>query len=768
LKKERKYYILEYTNFNFIHMAKEYDILSASDLEALKSEAPERTKADIKGGEYLNIRDLTLKSLPELDEEKLKNLARIYRGLLSAAIEAAQSGHPGGSSSKVEQILSLMISGVFSFDFLDPKNTGRDRVVWSAGHCTPGFYGILSLAYESLKKNGAEFDVKKLEAVMANDLLRFRHIDGPQGHVESYHPLADLCTGSSGHGLSGAAGLATLHQSCGLDDIRTYVIMGDAETEEGMTYESRNIINTLGLKNLTVMLDRNNFGIDGNTNEVISSPYLNHWLGLGWNVIEANGHNFTELVYAYRKAKQGFDNENPTVVLAHCTKGLCYGVNEGKADSHGKPAAHDEYVGIMKKLGFEIPGVQGNVADDLKVVLEQLTPELAKYLVERLEVNKKNIKPESELIEKMNKALAGRKLVSYKDVKRPAELPKELVFSGDKPVATRKASSAFFKWLMEQTAFFYVGCGDLAKSILTIDAEKVNGIINRENKYGRGFRFGIAEQNMAMLSCAMTQDILPGGYQATTAFSSYGVFTSMMSNSVRMTLIGNHVNPKAKGFFIMLAAHDGLETGEDGPTHHGLYWMALFNAYPGIKVYKPMDANETVEMLFHALEKGEPVAFSVARPDTPIFDRTKGIPPAKEACNGAYVFKDYTNNGKNKIVLAVCGGQTMQNTLEIVPELEQNYDVKLIAVTSPELYEDLRKTDPAKAQSILSDEERSKVVAIHNGWRGFLYPFILGADYEKRGLGVDNYCKSGPPKEVYQIAKLTPQDIKEKVLNAIK
>lgn len=723
---------------------------------------------NFKGGEYLNLKDTALDKLPEIDEAKLKDLARIYRGLMNAAIEAAQSGHPGGSSSKVEQILSLLVSGEFAFDFLDPKNTGRDRVVWSAGHCSPGLLGLLSLVYEAIKKSGQNFDAKSLNAVMAHDLLRFRHIDGPQGHVESYSPFADLSTGASGHGLSGAAGMAALHQSCGLDDIRTYVIMGDAETEEGMTYESRNIINTLGLKNLTVMLDRNNYGIDGNTNEVISSPYLNHWLGLGWNVIEVNGHNFLELAHAFKKAKQGFSNGSPTVILSHCIKGLCYGLNEGSCDSHGKPAGHDEYVGIMKKLGFNIPGTKGNVEDDLKVILEQLTPDLVKYLIDRLAVNKKNIKPEAELTEKMNQAIAARKLIDYRNIKRPAELPKELVFSGDKPVATRKASSAFFKWLMQQTAFFYLGCGDLAKSILTIDAEKVYGIINRENKLGRGFRFGIAEQNMAMMSCAMTQDILPGGFKAMSAFSSYGVFTNMMANAVRMTLIGNHVNPKNKGFFIMLAAHDGLETGEDGPTHHGLYWMALFNAYPGIKVYKPMDANETIEMMFYAMEKGEPIALSVARPDTPIFDRSKGIPPAREACNGAYVFKNYAENGKNKIVLAICGGQTMQNTLEIVPELEQNYDVKLIAVTSPELYEDLRKTDLAKAQSILSDEERPKVVAIHNGWKGFLYPFILGADYEKRGLGVDNYCKSGPPAEVYQVAKLTPQDIKEKILAAVK
>ncbi len=321
---------------------------------------------------------------------------------------------------------------------------------------------------------------------------------------------------------------------------------------------------------------------------------------------------------------------------------------------------------------------------------------------------------------------------------------------------------------MKESAFFYAGTGDLSKSILTDKAEDVYGIINRDNPYGRGIRFGIAEQNMAMLSTAMTQDILPGGYKPASVCSTYGVFTSMMSNAVRVSLIGNHVNPDMKGFFIMMAAHDGLETGEDGPTHQGLYWMSLYNAYPGIKVYKPMDANETIEMLFHALKKGEPIALSVARPDTPVFDRTGEIPDAIEATMGAYVFKPFKEDGKDKLTLVVCGGQVMVNTLEVLPELETDYDIKIVAVTSPELFEEYKADNPTEAEKIFSDEDRSRTVAIHNGWKGFLYPFLLPADYTKKSLGVDDYFRSGPPQEVYEMAELTAEDIKNKVLASLK
>ena len=221
--------------------------------------------------------------------------------------------------------------------------------------------------------------------------------------------------------------------------------------------------------------------------------------------------------------------------------------------------------------------------------------------------------------------------------------------------------------------------------------------MSRENRLGRGIRFGIAEQNMADDVGDHGRDTLPGGFRPMTAFASYGVFSVMMANAVRMSLISNEVNPDSRGFFILLAAHDGPETGEDGPTHHGLFWMSLYSAYPGIKVYKPLDANEAVEMLFHAAGRGEPVAFSVVRPPVPVFRRGNGVPPAIEAVNGAYVFKQYANNGKRKLRLVVCGGQVMANVLAVLPEFENDADIKIVAATSPELFEELRRRDPQKA-----------------------------------------------------------------------
>jgi transketolase len=745
-----------------------HPVLQREARTALRAAEPDRFHYNAQGGAYLNLRGLALEPLPEIDEARIANLCRIVRGLLFATVDGAQSGHPGGSSSKAEQVVTLLASGALAFDAMHPKAAGRDRVVWSAGHCSPLFHSLLALIYQTLRRNGEELpgDLAHM-AVYPEDLARFRKWGGPSGHVESHYALADTSTGSSGHGISAGLGFAALHRSNGLAT-RAFVIAGDAETEEGMTYEARNLASHLGMENLVVTLDYNGFGIDGPIFEVMSAPYVNHWFALGWNVIEADGHNPRELAYAYRLAAEGFGPGRPTVVIAHTRKGTEYGRLEGTGDSHGTPLPHEEYVDAMRKLGFAIPGVKGAVANDIAVVVEALGEDDIVYLTARLRAAAAHVIPEERLLERMQTVLAGRPMRDYTSIERPSELPAELVFKEGETVATRKASEAWFAWAMKDSAFFYVGAGDLMKSILTGRAENVYGILSPDNQLGRGIRFGIAEQNMAMMSCAIAQDTLPGGFRPMTAFASYGVFTCMMANSIRMTLINNAVNPQANAFFIVLAAHDGPETGEDGPTHHGLFWMSLFTAYPGIKVYKPLDANEAVEMLFHAVSRREPVVFSVVRPGVPVLRRGDGVPPARKAVNGAYVFRAFRNNGKPKLVLAISGGQVMANTLEILPDIEATHDVKILAVTSPQLFEELRRNHPARAAAIFPDEERQFVVALHNGWRGFLYPFLLPGDHTQRTFGMDDFSRSGSPKEIYHHAAFDPAGIREKILSAVR
>ena len=129
-------------------------IASGLDLAELAASQPERFQYRAEGGAYLNLRGLALEPLQEIDESRIANLCRIVRGLEFAAVDAAQSGHPGGSSSKTEMVMSLLLSGTLGFDAWNPKHPGRSRVVWSAGHCTPLFHGLVSLVYEALRRKG--------------------------------------------------------------------------------------------------------------------------------------------------------------------------------------------------------------------------------------------------------------------------------------------------------------------------------------------------------------------------------------------------------------------------------------------------------------------------------------------------------------------------------------------------------------------------------------------------------------------------------------
>ena len=128
--------------------------LDLQDREALAAADPERFQYCAEGGAYLNLKGLALDPLPGIDEEKIATLCRVVRGMLFAAVDAAQSGHPGGSTSKAEQVVTLLLSGAFRFDAWNPKHPGRDRLVWSAGHCSPLAHSLVALVYETLRGYG--------------------------------------------------------------------------------------------------------------------------------------------------------------------------------------------------------------------------------------------------------------------------------------------------------------------------------------------------------------------------------------------------------------------------------------------------------------------------------------------------------------------------------------------------------------------------------------------------------------------------------------
>lgn len=131
------------------------------------------------------------------------------------------------------------------------------------------------------------------------------------------------------------------------------------------------------------------------------------------------------------------------MVVCHTIKGLGYGKLEGIGDSHGTPLARDDYVAAMRALGFAIPGVKGEAAADLAVV-DGLSRADSDYLADRLAVAAAKIPAEPALESRMAATLAGRTLKDYRSLRRPAQLPAELVFEEGSLVPTRRATETWF------------------------------------------------------------------------------------------------------------------------------------------------------------------------------------------------------------------------------------------------------------------------------------------------------------------------------------
>lgn len=743
-----------------------YQLLTKENLKDLIKDQPDRFFYQPQAGGYLNLKNLDLAEVENIEFEKLQKYAQIIRAMIFTTVQAAGNGHPGGSSSKVEQWLALTLTGILSFDPLSPKNSARDRVVWSAGHCTPLLYAGQALYYEALRREGRQFSQAVTKNIFPEDLVRFRRIDGPGGHAESTVPYSDFSAGPSGHGFCAAGGMAISHKSCGLPT-NVYVFMGDAESEEGMTYEARNVLSSVGADNLIVSLDFNKYGLDGKINEVISSDYIAHWQGLNWNVIEVDGHNLKELYYAYRLAKEKvFDNNLPTVVIAHTIKGKDYGSLQDSEESHGQILNKEEYIGVLKKLGFEVSGEKGNAFKDLNTILSVLKDEDEKYIVKNLDFGMQNILSENKLLQKMKQDLSDRPFISAIHLKRPEKLPPELDFKVGDNISTRQAFGLWLKWVMKSSAFVYTGAGDLGRSIMTTEAEKFYGLINKENPFGRGIKFGIAENNMAMMMAGLSADILPGGFRPISVFGTFGLFLNMASNSIRLATINNAVHRENVGFFIAVSSHDGPDTAQDGPTHQGMDNLSIFKAMPGIKVYKPNSALELIEMLFSALEIGEPIVLSLARPVFPITENS--LQCLNQTSNGAYIYYQSKTSKKKKIVLVVSGMQILLNCEKIKEQLEKDgYSIKIVAVTSPELFKELSQNNPEKSAGILSAQEREIAITINNGYPEFLSDFIDGFDLNKRVLGTNGYLKSGTAEEIYDYAGLSPEKLYQKIKNIL-
>jgi transketolase len=270
----------------------------------------------------------------DIDEVTLRAIAREVRKDILKMTTAVNSGHPGGSMSAADILVTLYYYKM-RHNPENPKWEKRDRFVLSKGHSSPALYSVLART--------GYFPLEKLK--------EFRVLEGDlQGHPSMLTtPGVEISTGSLGHGISAAVGMA-LALKLDRSDSRVYCMIGDGEAQEGSVWEAAMAASHYNLDNLCVILDNNNLQIDGPVDEVMSIyPTVEKWKAFGWHVIEINGHDFREIKEALDEADTV--KYKPTMVIAKTVKGKGVSFMENRVEWHGKALPPDLLKEALKELG---------------------------------------------------------------------------------------------------------------------------------------------------------------------------------------------------------------------------------------------------------------------------------------------------------------------------------------------------------------------------------------------------------------------------------
>jgi transketolase len=273
------------------------------------------------------------RELPGDAVAKLSEFCRQVRGDVIRMTTLAGSGHPGGSMSSAE-IFALLWSQAF-VDPARPRMEGRDRIVISHGHTSPGVYATLGrLGFFEL----------------ADAVRTFRMAGSPfEGHIERSIPGVELTTGNLGQGVSAACGFALADRLSGYRN-RIWVVTGDGEQQKGQISEARRFAIAHRITNLTMIVDLNGLQISGRTRDVMPQNLEAEYRADGWEVVTVDGHDLRALYAALRPSDVP---EAPKVVLARTVMGKGVPFMEDDEQFHGRAPTREEASRALSDLGLE-------------------------------------------------------------------------------------------------------------------------------------------------------------------------------------------------------------------------------------------------------------------------------------------------------------------------------------------------------------------------------------------------------------------------------
>lgn len=256
---------------------------------------------------------------------------KIRRDILDIVYNS-KAGHIGGSLSSTD-ILTTLYYNVLNIDPKDIKNPNRDRFILSKGHIAEALYCILG--------DKGFFDEEKLKTYSQYGSTLIGHPNNKNAGVE-------VNTGSLGHGLSIAVGIA-LAGKLDKRNYRVFALMGDGEQAEGSIWEGAMAAANYKLDNLVGIIDKNGLQISGTTDEVMALGDLkSKWTSFGWEVEEIDGNSIEELLKAFNNIP-AIDGK-PTMIIAKTVKGKGISFMENVAKWHHGVLTEDEYNQAIREL----------------------------------------------------------------------------------------------------------------------------------------------------------------------------------------------------------------------------------------------------------------------------------------------------------------------------------------------------------------------------------------------------------------------------------
>ncbi|MBS4900941.1 MAG: transketolase [Coprobacillus sp.] len=648
------------------------------------------------------------------------------RSLGIDTINKANSGHPGMVLGSAPALYTLFNKELNIYN-KEAEWINRDRFVLASGHASALLYSMLHLT---------GFDVT------IDDLKNFRQLNShTPGHpeIEMTHGV-DASSGPLGQGIPMAAGMAMAEkflasqynkENFDIIDHYTYVLCGDGDMQEGVTYEAASLAGHLSLGKLIVLYDANKVTLDGPLSMSFSENVKKRYEACNWQVLEVkDGNDINEIHKAIKKGKK--EQFKPTLIIVNTVIGFG-SANQGTNKVHGAPLGKEDGKNAKLSYGFD---------HDEFYVPEEVYEDFKKKTIKRgkSKFNKWN-KLFNEYKEQypteakqLEDAIAGKYSLNIDEL-----LKNYPVGHND---ATRNTSLEVIQEVAKQNPTFLSGTADLASSTKTKIKDEDDFSV--ENYNGRNLVFGIREFAMVAIMNGMT---LHKGVKVSAG--GFLVFSDYFKAAVRMACL-------MKLPIILPLSHDSIAVGEDGPTHQPIEQFAMLRSIPNMHVIRPGDAVEMVAAWKLAIESTEnPTALILTRQNVETMENSS----VEGVSKGAYVIGKEENHLDAIIIASGSEVNLAMKAKKVL--LEKGIDVRVVSMPCQEFFD---QQDEQYKEAVLPNAMRKRLsveMASSFGWHKY-----VGLDGIT--MSIDEFGKSAPAQDVIQSYGFTVDGVVENIEKLLK